>query len=187
VLLYYIADAVPSFLLYPTSLPSRLRIRVANSLCVCVCACVRGRARARVYAHLYLENGKISLQDTWQLYVLEPGRDFRQVKTLKVSGVRATMGTVSVARKVSTVKERRRDRSCFTTILQKKAITEKVSCTRTTVKILVEKRYFPVIFNDTYGMMRPVSFRLIEIDIKCKHLWNFAAVTLRALYQFNIN
>jgi hypothetical protein len=45
-----------------------------------------------------------------------------------------------------------------------------------------------MIFNDTYQKIRPMeSFRTIKIDIKCKHLSNFPAVTLRALFCNNNN
>jgi hypothetical protein len=38
--------------------------------------------------------------------------------------------------------------------------------------------FFSVVFNDTYRM---ISFKAIEIDMKCKHLSNFAAVTAGTL------
>jgi hypothetical protein len=43
---------------------------------------------------------------------------------------------------------------------------------------------FSVIFSDTYLIIRPmIRFRAMKIDIKYKHISNFAAVTLRALSE----
>jgi hypothetical protein len=44
------------------------------------------------------------------------------------------------------------------------------------------RNFFSMIFNDTYLVIRPVmNFRAINIDMKCKHLSNFAVVTPRVL------
>jgi hypothetical protein len=49
----------------------------------------------------------------WNLACLKPGRYFWKVKIPKVSWVRVPMKMVSVARKLSTIEERRQDQICL--------------------------------------------------------------------------
>jgi hypothetical protein len=65
---------------------------------------------------------------------------------------------------------------------KKRLQTRKMSQVRVPVKVFNLRIIFLTIFNDTYRIIRPmISFREIKIDMKCKHLSDFAAVTLRAL------
>jgi hypothetical protein len=56
----------------------------------------------------------------------------------------------------------------------------KLSWVRFTVKMLgLGVMIFPMVFNDTYQMIRPViCFRAIKIDMICKHLLDVTAGTL---------
>jgi hypothetical protein len=61
-------------------------------------------------------------------------------------------------------------------------LQEQRSRTRKLSWVLVMLIIFPMIINDTYEIMRPMtSFRAIKIDKICKHLSNFPAATARAL------
>jgi hypothetical protein len=52
-------------------------------------------------------------------------------------------------------------------------------CIRMPVKMSVlELVIFTMIFNDPY---RIITFRAVEINMKCKYLWDFPAVIPRAL------
>jgi hypothetical protein len=66
-----------------------------------------------------------------------------------------------------------------------KSETQKMSWVRVSVKMLGLGIIIIIIFvwySTIRGIVRPtISFRAINIDKKCKHLSNFAAVTLRAL------
>lgn len=56
------------------------------------------------------------------------------------------------------------------------------------VKLLGFEIIFPVILHGRYRMIRSViSFRAPKIDIKCKRLSHFAAVTSRALFYVAVN
>jgi hypothetical protein len=68
---------------------------------VCVCSFI---VRKR-YTDLY---------HTWHAYSLGPGREYRGMKSPgKVSWFRVPVRTVPVARKLSTIEERRQDQSCL--------------------------------------------------------------------------
>jgi hypothetical protein len=102
----------------------------------------------------------------------------------KLSWVRVPV-TFSVAWKLSTIEERSKEQiDCFgEEITGTKVTNPKLSSVLISTKMLglgIIIIFF-VIFNDAYGLIRPVtSFREIKIDSKCKYLSNFAAETLRA-------
>jgi hypothetical protein len=99
----------------------------------------------------------------------------------KLSWVRVPVKIVSVVRKLSTIEERRKEHNCFGEEITGAEVTNP--------KTVLGSSGFrngdnlSVILNDTYRMIRRmVSFRAIRTVKKCKHLSNFPAVTLRALF-----
>jgi hypothetical protein len=135
----------------------------------------------------------------------------------KLSWVPVPVRAVPVARKLSTIEERRQDQSClfrsgnyknkghnpencpgfesrwecFCSLETKHdrrmaprqknvCFGEEITGTKVTnpkfvlVKVLGLGICFPMLFSDTYRLIRPLeSFRAIKIDKKCKHLLNF--------------
>jgi hypothetical protein len=100
---------------------------------------------------------------------------------LSLNPVRA----VPVARKLSTIEERRQDQSCLFRrgdYRNKGQKPEKLSWVRVLEKMSSLEIIFSMIFNDTYQMIRSmINFRAIKTDKSCKHLSNFPTIRLRDL------
>jgi hypothetical protein len=67
-----------------------------------------------IYLFAYISRTLYRLHQTWHAYSLRPGREHGRVKTLEeVPWVRFPVRTFLVARKLSTIEERRQRQSCL--------------------------------------------------------------------------
>jgi hypothetical protein len=145
-----------------------------------VCVCV-------YYVRSQHENGLTDLHQTWHAYSLRPGWKHRKGKTGKsvLSSSPGEDGFSSSETKHDRMTQRKKLFVSARRLQEPRSQTRKLSCVRVSVRMglgIMIIIIFPMIFNDTYRMVRPmISFRIIKTGKKWKHLSNFPAVTLRAL------